>query len=154
MNRHERRAQAAKTKLFKLPVVNRHCGECTACCTILGVPELEKPRYTACEHDTGKSCGIYEKRPGSCRSFKCVWLQGLVPIEERPDKTGIIWSVTTPNPGKPQYPVAMEVTEGSSKVEPGLSMILRVTERTPVIIISSGNTRRIVGYHGDPNDLF
>ena len=153
MNRHERRARAAKTRLVKLPVVNRQCGECTACCTLLGVPELEKGRYMACEHNTGTSCGIYDERPHSCRAFKCVWLQGLIPIEERPDKTEIIWSVTIPKPGKPQYPVAMEITDGASKVEPGLSMILRVTERTPVIIINSSNKRRIVGYHGDPNDL-
>lgn len=153
MNRHERRARAAKSRLFKLPVVNRHCGECTACCTLLGVPELEKARYTPCEHDTGKSCGIYEQRPPSCRAFQCIWLQGLVPLEERPDKTGIIWSVTVPKPGKPQYPVAMEVTDGASKVEPALSMILKVTERTPVIIVNSSNKRRLVGYVGDPNDL-
>jgi cell division septal protein FtsQ len=48
----------------------------------------------------------------------------------------------------------MEVTEGASKVEPGLGLILKVTERTPVIIVNSSNQRRIVGYEGDPNDLF
>jgi len=173
LNRHERRAWAAKSKLVKLPVVNRHCGECTACCTLLGVPELGKGRYAPCEYEVGavvdkdgvvvgttplpgakKGCGIYDTRPVSCRTFKCVWLQGLLPIEERPDKTGIIWSVTAPKPGKPQYPVAMEITEGSSKVEPGLGLILKVTERTPVIIVNPSNQRRIVGYAGDPNDLF
>ncbi len=61
--------------------------------------------------------------------------------------------MTVPKPGKPQYPVAMEVTDGASKVEPALSMILKVTERTPVIIVNSSNKRRLVGYVGDPNDL-
>ena len=125
MNRHERRARAAKTRLVKLPVVKRQCGECTACCTLLGVPELEKARYSPCEHDTGKNCNIYEARPHSCRVFKCIWLQGLIPINERPDKIGIVWSVTVPKPGKPQYPVAMEVTEGASKLDPALSLILK-----------------------------
>lgn len=155
----------------RLPVVNRHCGDCTACCTVLGVPEENKGRYTPCKHENGavvtadgtvfgadipgvkKGCSIYDKRPKSCRDFKCMWLLGLVRMEERPDKTGILWSVTTPKPGKPQRPVAMEVWPGAAEEEPGKSAIEAVLRNGhPVIIVDATDKRRIVGYAMDPND--
>jgi Fe-S-cluster containining protein len=67
----------------------RPCGPCTACCTALGVEEIHKPNYAPCQHLCDKGCGIYEDRPGSCRSFECWWRAGMVG-GERPDKSGII----------------------------------------------------------------
>ncbi|HEX2591606.1 MAG TPA: hypothetical protein VHL34_08930 [Rhizomicrobium sp.] len=54
----------------------RSCGDCTLCCKVLRVADLDKPAGTWCEHcDTGKGCRIYADRPGSCRSFMCSYLQ-------------------------------------------------------------------------------
>jgi len=53
----------------------RECGSCSACCTVTGVPEIEKGTYEACKH---AGCGIYADRPGSCRTFGCQWLRGML----------------------------------------------------------------------------
>ena len=72
----------------------RVCGSCTLCCKLLTVPDLErpKPRDVWCPHCVqGKGCGIYERRPSSCRVFDCVWLQrpGL-PDSLRPDRSRVV----------------------------------------------------------------
>jgi Fe-S-cluster containining protein len=56
------------------------------------VNELDKPLNTPCVHLCAIGCGIYEKRPQSCRDYDCAWLHGHFGIEDRPDKTGIVWS--------------------------------------------------------------
>jgi hypothetical protein len=70
----------------------RACGECRACCTTCAVNELDKPLNTPCVHLVQIGCGIYERRPQSCRDYDCAWLHGHFGIEDRPDKTGIVWS--------------------------------------------------------------
>lgn len=53
----------------------RSCGDCSLCCKLLGVTELEKPGGKWCEHwSKGKGCKIYGDRPHSCRVFGCGWL--------------------------------------------------------------------------------
>jgi hypothetical protein len=57
-------------------VPGRHCAKCSLCCKVLGIGELEKPAGTWCSHcRPGKAgCSIYEKRPGECINFNCLWL--------------------------------------------------------------------------------
>jgi len=56
-------------------VPGKTCGSCTACCTVLGIPELKKPAWQECSHiATGIGCKIYAERPPSCRKFICGWL--------------------------------------------------------------------------------
>lgn len=55
----------------------------------VGVEELGKPSNFKCE----KGCGIYGKHPLSCQEYKCVWLEGILPIEDRPDKLGVVFHV-------------------------------------------------------------
>ena len=73
--------------------MSRTCGDCTACCKILGVEELDKPAGTQCVHcDPGKGCKIYEQRPATCREFACTWLQhGNLPDELRPDRCHVVF---------------------------------------------------------------
>ncbi len=53
----------------------KECGDCTLCCKLLQVSELEKPQGRLCVHvDGSKGCAIYSERPQSCRSFHCLWL--------------------------------------------------------------------------------
>ncbi|HTU25735.1 MAG TPA: hypothetical protein VMF30_10075 [Pirellulales bacterium] len=70
---------------------NRICGECTACCTVMGVRELNKAPYQPCPHECGR-CAIYESRPATCRSYRCAWLLGSIEGGEecRPDKLGLL----------------------------------------------------------------
>lgn len=66
----------------------RKCGDCTLCCTLAGVNELQKPPGVTCRHIKGKGCGIYPNRPNACRDFACGWLLGNFDERFRPDKIG------------------------------------------------------------------
>jgi hypothetical protein len=68
---------------------DRSCGECTLCCRLMGVEELEKPNDKWCVHCKG-GCQVYNVRPQTCRDFTCLWLAGALRIEDRPDKTGVV----------------------------------------------------------------
>lgn len=74
------------------------CGDCTACCTLMAVVELDKPRCVSCKH-LDKGCGIYATRPQSCREFECIWLQTQKtsapwPKRLRPDRCGVMFTPT------------------------------------------------------------
>jgi len=66
------------------------CGDCTACCEVLPIKELNKPKNTMCSDCTGSGCGIYEKRPQVCKDYQCIYTQSNMPEELRPDKSGVI----------------------------------------------------------------
>lgn len=79
----------------------RRCGDCTACCTVMGVkdhPDGAKAPGIKCKDACSRGCRIYAARPPTCRDFACVWLQGAVPRVMRPDKIGVVF--TTMNDGK------------------------------------------------------
>lgn len=81
----------------KYPVApGRSCGECSMCCYLLQVSELNKPRDTWCQHcrpgDGG--CTIYEVRPNICRTYACGWLMsGTVGEEWYPLKSHMVLSL-------------------------------------------------------------
>ncbi len=81
-----------------------NCDGCTVCCKNMGVDELNKPRYTWCQHcEIGKGCNIYDTRPESCRVYECVWLKTQVltkpiPFALRPDKSKVL--IGTANNGE------------------------------------------------------
>ncbi|HVA46395.1 MAG TPA: hypothetical protein VNH11_08480 [Pirellulales bacterium] len=70
----------------------RSCGDCTACCAVKSVRELGKPSQTACRHVCQAGCGIYDRRPASCRDYACLWRQGLIEGDQRrrPDQLGVL----------------------------------------------------------------
>ena len=94
----------------------RSCGTCSLCCSVLRVDELEKPAGTNCRHQLGVrvggpdeaapadasqpdpaagGCGIYHDRPSICRAYQCLWRQGGLEDDERPDETGGIVDLET-----------------------------------------------------------
>ena len=74
----------------------RECGTCSLCCTVLRVDELAKPAGRDCVHQRGpKGCGVHATRPAICRSYRCLWLQGGLEDDERPDATGGIVDLET-----------------------------------------------------------
>lgn len=75
----------------------RPCGECTACCTVMAVTELKKPRGQACPHICAAGCAIYSERPDSCRRFDCLWRLGFARDDDRPDRLGVIFDITPPD---------------------------------------------------------
>ena len=82
---------------------DRVCGECTLCCTVLRVDELGKlggvpcPKLRSPEatRALGGGCGIHERRPGICRSYRCLWLQGKLAEGDRPDRLGAVLDLVT-----------------------------------------------------------
>jgi hypothetical protein len=72
------------------------CGGCTACCQVVPVKDLGLKQYTGCPHTraafhaAGPGCGIYDKRPHSCRAWSCLWLRSDWAPEMRPDRAGFV----------------------------------------------------------------
>ncbi len=54
----------------------RSCGECSLCCKLLGISELDKPAGKWCPHcrPGSQRCLVYEARPRTCRTYACGWL--------------------------------------------------------------------------------
>jgi hypothetical protein len=67
------------------------CGDCTACCTLSAVSELNKKAGEHCVHCINNGCAIYGKHPQVCKDFECAFLQGGTNIELRPDKCGVMF---------------------------------------------------------------
>jgi Fe-S-cluster containining protein len=119
----------------------RECGSCSACCTVIGVHELEKGTYEACRHLSKRGCGIYARRPGSCRTFECEWLRGVLEVdgsidtELRPDACGVIFEY---QPGTAFGDVfkAWEVEPGASASGQARNIIKGLEERFLVIIMA------------------
>mgnify|MGYP001561024974 CR=1 FL=1 len=81
-------------KRRRLPLIQeRSCGNCRACCTPLGITELNKAPGIPCRHlvkgDCG-GCGIYETRPLECREYFCGWRCGIGDLNQRPDHSGVL----------------------------------------------------------------
>jgi Fe-S-cluster containining protein len=50
----------------------RACDECSLCCKVIGVREIDKPRGQWCKHyKAGKGCAVYLTRPAVCRDYTC-----------------------------------------------------------------------------------
>jgi hypothetical protein len=105
---------------FPLSTVVNHrpCGECQACCTVLGIKELGKPTHTRCPHQCEAGCDIYEDRPPTCRGYSCLWQLGILEGDERrrPDRLGVIFDFRV---------------EGSEHVRPGDQMTVQAWEVWP-----------------------
>lgn len=67
------------------------CGDCTVCCTLSFVKELNKKVGEKCIHCVNNGCQIYGNHPQSCKDFECAYLQAGKNIELRPDKCGIMF---------------------------------------------------------------
>jgi hypothetical protein len=123
--RHDRygKEKAKRERRFALQVAQeesgRQCGECTACCMVLGVAEVPTPFYSLCPHQSATCCRIYDKRPGACREFYCEWLVGALTEEDRPDKLGLVCVSTRAQDGGNNLAIvaAYEVRPGAGDTE-------------------------------------
>lgn len=79
------------------PTSGRACGPCSLCCTVLRVDALDKLGGTPCLHlrRDGPGCAIHPRRPGICRAYRCLWLQGGLEPEDRPDRLGAVLDLVT-----------------------------------------------------------
>lgn len=76
---------------MKRRVIKRVCGECSVCCTIVGVASLHKPPGRPCVHMGPEGCSIFgqPERPLECSRFKCAWLHGADWVK-KPDIGGVV----------------------------------------------------------------
>lgn len=139
----------------------RACGECSLCCTILRVDELGKPAGRDCVHQRGtEGCGIHATRPPICRAYRCLWLQGGLEDDERPDRTGGIVDLETMGVGLRL--AIREARPGAFDASPALraiaeryrgSMPVRITDvgdpldpdRPFRVLLADGVEQRIAG---------
>lgn len=100
---------------------SRACGECTACCELMGVKELGKPYSVKCQHQCAAGCAIYNSRPPSCHHFSCMWK--FVPDfgpELRPDVCGIMLHPDLSLDGKGKAMFVSEVWPNAFQSMPAL----------------------------------
>lgn len=87
------------------------CGECTLCCTLCAVEDIDKAAGIECINCSDK-CDIYENRPQGCRDFNCAYVQmPQVNIAMRPDNCGVVFEKMTDtkvlgmlDPKRDEYP--------------------------------------------------
>ncbi|MDX1649145.1 MAG: hypothetical protein R3263_04755, partial [Myxococcota bacterium] len=73
------------------PASARRCGSCSLCCHVLRVDPLRKLGGVDCVHQSpGGGCAIHPRRPALCRAYRCLWLQGGLGEEDRPDRLGAL----------------------------------------------------------------
>lgn len=122
----------------------RACGDCTACCTALGVDELKKPLWAVCEHVCVDGCGIYEARPASCRGFECLWLKGWFGLDQhRPDKLGLIFQMQRDRKLGPIL-VCWESWPLAASKDPGRWILDRLSKQRYVYIYPWGEQKHRV----------
>lgn len=68
------------------------CGNCTLCCKLLPIKELNKETNVVCKHVCNNGCSIYGKHPTECSIFNCAYSQMEgVNINFRPDRCKVIF---------------------------------------------------------------
>lgn len=128
--------------------MSRTSGECSACCTVVGVDDLPTPKatWTRCDHEqAGGGCSIYAERPTPCRRYKCAWLIGLGTEAERPDRIGIIADPWRPPDGGELGLHLREVWPGAASPEAVHRLLSAVHERMEglvAIIVPRGKMPR------------
>lgn len=81
----------------------------------------------------GGGCAIYETRPPICRGYRCLWLQGGLEDDERPDRTGGVVDLETTGIGLRL--AIREARPGAFEASPALQSIAeRYRDSMPVRI--------------------
>ena len=67
------------------------CGDCTLCCTVCHIAEIDKAAGVACDH-CSTNCTIYAERPTACVEFSCAYHQmEKANVALRPDNLGVVF---------------------------------------------------------------
>ncbi len=124
---------------------NRKCGSCNLCCELFEVEGLDKAAGQKCEYLKAgcRGCRIYESRPDQCRSFDCLWLQGVGPSAMRPDRSGVVM-VTRGGSAVHGH------VRGFDKVKPAARRFLDSITEKAVVVLVAGDRRKLLG---GPNHL-
>jgi Fe-S-cluster containining protein len=103
------------------------------CCTVLRVDELRKLGGVSCAALGVRGCAIYARRPSICRAYQCLWLQGKLDAEDRPDRLGAVLDLV--HEGGGALLAIREAKPGATDANPRLAAIAaRYREAMPVRI--------------------
>ncbi len=139
------------------PAPKRECGTCTLCCKALPVEGIVKEAGQWCPHCVpGAGCGIYERRPQSCRDFDCLWLRGHFAEGDRPDRLdAVFWSArdnvrTYPDGRKIPFVIVSERHDGAALAnERARRIILELLRREAPVAIGKGTLFKLLALdHG------
>jgi hypothetical protein len=118
------------------------CGECTVCCTVCDISELNSKPGDRCINCDGSNCIDYDNRPQTCREFECAYYQGGNNIKLRPDKCGVMFFKKNERifcgakvPGKPMTDLARGQIKSFN--QQGYSVVMLEIGETPHIILSN-----------------
>jgi hypothetical protein len=124
------------------------CQDCTACCIVLEVKDVNKAYGEPCKHLGktlfGTGCQIYAERPDACKRYVCLWLDSQrrdevasMPENMRPDVSKVVlgWPWGTDRETLhvypyPDYPDAWR----QSPVREYLQMVLRRGAKLVVVL--------------------
>lgn len=128
------------------------CGECTLCCELLPIKELNKPANSKCKF-CNNGCTIHGKHPDECSKFECAYYQmKKVHINFRPDNCKVIFEKISNNlffgTLHPDYDLSYNVkTQIKSFGEQGFSTIITCSKwPKPKLFLAENHTEQQVGY--------
>ena len=113
----------------------RTCGSCTACCTVMGVDEIQKPERQRCPHLCSSGCSTYEKRPETCSSWSFDWLLGSFEEADKPDIIGIVSTRQVVSPLNRTMRVFREVERGSRFQPRAAALVERVVREDGELLL-------------------
>ena len=128
------------------------CGDCTMCCKLLAVPEIEKPALKWCKHCSNPGgCGIYDTKPKSCTEFECIWLQTQktptpLPLELRPDKSRVVLSCWDKDHTEFIYAYMEKADKFRLGAKSAMGQLLRETAKiSAIMFVINGKPDRLSG---------
>jgi hypothetical protein len=131
--------------------VTRKCGECRACCVVLGFDArpgeapFAKPAGIACPHLCPSGCGIYTQRPPVCIRFQCAWLQvPSLPASLRPDRCGVLFAMNDNILGEGHAVYAYELVADASDHDPAATVLEEVAHEATVILVRADGRREVL----------
>ncbi len=136
-------------KLKRRLYLTRDCGDCNVCCTLMPVPQLDKPSGVDCKHWDGKreggGCTVYETRPEVCREWACIWRSGSNLLEpgDRPDKLGIMLDTMRQVPGKPIVEAILVYQTEPGGFQKAMPTIRKLALNRAVVIMA--DPRELIG---------
>jgi Fe-S-cluster containining protein len=142
----ERPRHLVRPDLFPRSPPPRACGECTACCTVYYIDGLwpESPRWEACQHARPGApeggCGIYARRPASCKVYRCMWLDGWGEEADRPDRLGLVLDFDPPRPriDSPEAVTAIEAAPGRAQEPRARARLRELAAAIRVLLVPFG----------------
>jgi hypothetical protein len=121
----------------------RNCGECSACCRLPEIQEINKPPATPCQHlcAKGYGCKIYENRPQMCADYKCCWLMGFGAKSDIPEKSKVL--VESKDTQFGLVMVAKSLCPGATETEAGRRAINRIAKNSICLVTNDNDVNRV-----------